>query len=201
VFGQRYDQRPREKHARYVGNLSGLRILIIVTCTVCFFFTLRTTEAASTTGDRSYGSLFDQLGDTTHIVLMVVRKLVPIEPSATDKTLPRVACMYRIPRSGPESSYAKLIEIMKQDIVAVKENSRLLARAPSIVVRMGMIFKDGDRDLRSFYFEDWAGAHGIEGLSGEYQFWGSADTPEHIRSLLPNKDVFFERGSPTCPHS
>lgn len=201
MFGQRYDQRPRENHARYAEEASGLRTLIIVICTIFSFFISRTAEAASTTEDRSHGSLFDQIDDTTHIVLMVVRKLVPIEPSATDKTLPRVACVYRIARSGPESSYAKLIEILKQDIVAVKENSRLSPRAPSVVIRMGMIFKDGDRDLRSFYFEDWAGAHGIEGLSGEYHFWASADTPEHIRSLLTNKDIFFERGSPTCPHS
>jgi hypothetical protein len=162
---------------------------------------LKTTGAASMVEKGSYSDLFNDLGDTTDIVLMIIRKLAIVEPSVTKKTLPRYACVYRIPRSGPESSYAKIIDILKQDIVGIDKMSATSSRTSDVVIRMGLIFKQGDRELRSFYFEDWAGSHQIQGISGEYQMQGSADMPEHVRSLLDRNDVFFERGNPKCPRS
>jgi hypothetical protein len=58
-------------------------------------------------------------------------------------------------------------------------------------VQIGIIFKNGNEVLQEFYFEDWGGAHEINGASGEYRILATHDMPNRLRALLTRENVVW----------
>jgi hypothetical protein len=135
-----------------------------------------------------------RLRASTEITLMMLPGKVLSLIRMDEEMFRKIACFYQIRSDGP--SYDAIFDIFDRNIVAV-ETGRTFRD-----VQMGIVFKNGEKVLQEFYFEDWEGQHEVRGVSSEYSILVLPETPIRLRDLLTRKDVVLIKNSPVaCPHS
>jgi len=135
-----------------------------------------------------------QLQTAQNIVLMVIPHDVSFRFRVDEKRLPEVSCVYRIAQAA---TFNDVLKVLNKSIFEYKKDNREIAE-----VRVGIIFENKGNSIQEFYFEDWGGAHDINGISGEYRLLASADLPNQLRTLLTRQEVaLIKSGNLVCPHS
>jgi hypothetical protein len=146
-------------------------------------------------GHRELRIQLQRLQAATNITLMMIPRGVAFRFRVDEKRLPNVACVYQIQSGG--SSYASVQEILARSIIEFQRGPIKLSE-----VRFGIMFKNGNDDVQSFYFEDWGGAHPVNGLAGEYRILAAADLLDRLLELVSHQDVILIRSNNmTCPPS
>jgi hypothetical protein len=128
-----------------------------------------------------------KLRTATRIVIMAVHPGRILATNVNEERLPQASCVYQI-ENGSGPAFGEALTMLNAGIIEYEIGGGAI---DDIVPdkRIGIVFKNGDSNLQTFYFEDWGFGRNINGISGRYRLLATVDFQNQLRKLLGRKDV------------